>query len=57
MGIIPEMPETSNAGSYMKLVSGENKVRIMGPGIAGFEWWMLSYPWMRMVKGPKLRFS
>ncbi|RMD71464.1 MAG: hypothetical protein D6822_02845 [Cyanobacteria bacterium J149] len=41
MGIIPDMPDNNNTGSYMKLRKGENKFRILGEGIAGFEWWVV----------------
>lgn len=40
MGFFPDMPESTAQGGYMKLVKGENKFRILGPGVAGFEWWI-----------------
>lgn len=40
MGIIPDMPESAASGNYMKLVKGDNKFRILGDGVAGYEWWI-----------------
>ena len=41
MGVLPEgWEKASGGGAYTRLEQGENKFRVLGQAVGGFEWWV-----------------
>jgi hypothetical protein len=49
MAIPKDFDPNKSSGSYMKFQPGDNKFRILGDAIAGYEWWVEKKPTRRRL--------